>query len=118
MNRKTSRECAGVLRFLSFAATAGLLGPPLLTALLLALLGFAVGAPGIDLANTFLDSTLPSFANSAGCFYLAGLAGLVLLFGFRAENSDLLFARIDRLLALPAIDAIRRSFTLDHPKDV
>ena len=101
MNSKTSRECAEVLRFLFFAPTAGLLGTPLLTALLLALLGLAIGAPGVDLANTFLDSTLLSFTKSAGCFYLPGLAGLVLFFSFRADNSQLLFVRIDRLLVMP-----------------
>ena len=110
MDRKACRECSEVLRFLFFASTIGLLGTPLLTALLMALSGFALGEPGIDMARTFLDGTLLSFSKSVGCFYLVGAAGLVLLIGFRAENADLLFTRIDRLLALPVIDVIRRLF--------
>ena len=97
MDRKASRECSEVLRFIFLASTIGLLGTPLLTAILMALSGFALGEPGIDMARTFLDSTLLSFSKSVGCFYLVGIAGLVLLFGFRAENADLLFTRIDRL---------------------
>ena len=112
MDRKARRECSEVLRFLFFASTIGLLGAPLLTALLVALLGFAFGEPGIDMASKFLDSSLLSFLKAAGCFYLVGLAGLALLFGFRAENTDLLLTRIDRLLEQPIIDAIRRLFTL------
>ena len=80
MDRKACRECSEVLRFLFFASTIGLLGTPLFTALLMALSGLALGEPGIDMARTFLDSTLLSFSKSVGCFYLVGIAGLVLLF--------------------------------------
>ena len=73
--------------------------------------GYAVGEPGVDMANMFLDNHLPSFMESAGHFYLAGITGLCLLFGFRAENSGLLFTRIDRLWIRPVVDATRRLFT-------
>ena len=111
MNRKTSRECTESLWYLFFASTVGLLGTPIITAILMVVVGCAVGEPGIDMANMFLDKHLPSFTESAGHFYLAGIAGLALLFGFRAENASLLFTRIDRLLVLPVIDAIRRLIT-------
>lgn len=111
MNRKTSRECTESLWYLFFASTVGLLGTPIITAILMVVVGYAVGEPGIEMANMFLDSHLPSFMESAGHFYLAGIAGLALLFGFRAENASLLFTRIDRLLTPSVIDATRRQIT-------
>ena len=111
MNRKTSRECTESLWYLFFASTGGLLGTPIITAILMVVVGYAVGEPGVDMANMFLDNHLPSFMESAGHFYLVGITGLALLFGFRAENAGLLFTRIDRLWIRPVIDATRRLFT-------
>lgn len=111
LTRKTSRQCTESLWFLFFASTIGLLGTPIITAFLMVVVGYAVGEPGIDMANTFLDNHFPSFMESAGRFYLAGIAGLAMLFGFRAENACLLFARLHRLLIPPAFDATRLLLT-------
>lgn len=111
MNRKTSRECTESLWYLFFASTVGLLGTPIFTAMLMVVVGYAVGEPGVEMANAFLDRHLPSFMESAGHFYLAGIAGMALLFGFRPENAGLLFTRIDRLVPPPVIDVTRRLFT-------
>ena len=111
MNRKTGRECTESLWYLFFASTVGLLGTPIFTAMLMIVVGYTLGEPGAQMANTFLDNHLPAFMESAGHFYLAGVAGMALLFGFRPENAGLLFTRIDQLVPLPVIDVSRRLFS-------